>query len=243
MYKTPSEAAATAKSLKVKLINVENVDVVVCPTSIDILAVREIVAGTNIKIGGQNMHHLDEGAFTGEISADMLKDAGCDYVVVGHSERRHVFGETDDEINKKVIKALAKGLVPIFCVGEKLEERNAGKTEEVVSRQLKAGLAGVELNSAEKLVIAYEPVWAIGTGVTASPEQAEEVHQFIRNLLVEIYGNDLAEQIRIQYGGSVKPANADELLGQPNIDGALVGGASLDPDSFTAIIKSAQSAK
>ncbi len=241
MYKTPSEAAATAKSLKVKLINVENVDVVVCPTAIDILAVREIVAGTNIKIGGQNMYYQDEGAFTGEISADMLKDAGCDYVVVGHSERRHVFGETDDEINKKIVKALSKGLVPIFCVGEKLEERNAGKTEDVVGGQLKEGLAGIEINSAEKLVIAYEPVWAIGTGVTASPEQAEEVHRFIRKFLTDIYGNALAQQIRIQYGGSVKPANADELLGQPNIDGALVGGASLDPDSFTAIIKSAQS--
>jgi len=226
-----------------KLVNVDNVDVVVCPPSTDILAVHEMVSGSKIKIGGQNMYYEDEGAFTGEVSADMLKDAGCDYVVLGHSERRHVFGETDEQINKKVLKAIAKGLIPIFCVGEKLEQREAGKTEEVVGNQVKAGLAGVEIKNAEDLVIAYEPVWAIGTGVTATPEQAEEVHQYVRKLLVEIYGDTLAQQIRIQYGGSVKPANADELLGQPNIDGALVGGASLDPDSFSAIIKSAQNVK
>lgn len=240
MFKTPSEAATTAKALKVKLINVEAVDVVVCPTAIDVLPLVEILKETNVAIGGQNMHWEDEGAFTGEVSATMLRDAGCSYVILGHSERRHVFGEQDSDINKKVKKALSTGLTPIFCVGEKLDEREQGRTREVVKKQVAAGLAGVQLSDPADLVVAYEPVWAIGTGVNATPEQAEEVHQYIRELLGEQFSRGLADGIRIQYGGSVKPANAAELLSQENIDGALVGGASLDPESFTAIIKSAE---
>ncbi|MCZ6819041.1 MAG: triose-phosphate isomerase [Calditrichaeota bacterium] len=240
MFKTPSEAATTAKALKVKLINVEAVDVVVCPPAIDVLPLVEILKETNVTIGGQNMHWEDEGAFTGEVSAAMLRDAGCSYVILGHSERRHVFGEQDSDINKKVKKALSAGLTPIFCVGEKLDEREHGRTREVVKKQVAAGLAGVQLSDPADLVVAYEPVWAIGTGVNATPEQAEEVHQYIRELLGEQFSRGLADGIRIQYGGSVKPANAAELLSQENIDGALVGGASLDPESFTAIIKSAE---
>ncbi|MFQ5649359.1 MAG: triose-phosphate isomerase [bacterium] len=241
MYKTPAEAAATAKTLRVKLINVDNVDVVVCPPAVALVPVSDILKETRIKVGGQNMHWQDEGAFTGEISASMLLDAGCDYVILGHSERRHVFGETDGDINKKVLKALARGLRCIFCIGEKLQERQAGQTRAVVEQQMRAGLARVKLTNASDLVIAYEPVWAIGTGVNATPEQAEEVHYFIRELLGELFSVEFANQVCIQYGGSVKPANAESLLTQDNIDGALVGGASLDADSFTTIVKIAQS--
>ena len=240
MYKTPSEAASTAKALKVKLINFKDVDVVVCPPAVDLIAVNGVLQNTNIKLGGQNLHWEDEGAFTGEISASMLTEAGCKYVIIGHSERRHVFGEKDEGINKKVLKALEKGLKPIFCIGEKLEERNAGQTEKVVGKQVEAGLANVKITNPGDLVIAYEPVWAIGTGVNATPEQAEEVHKFIRGLLRRFFTENLANKLCIQYGGSVKPANAQELLGQENIDGALVGGASLDADNFTEIIKAAQ---
>ncbi len=243
MYKTPSEAAATAKSLKVKLVNLEDVDVVVCPPATGIVPVVEILRQTKIKIGGQNMHWQDEGAFTGEISGKMLLDAGCEYVIIGHSERRHVFGEDDETINQKVLKALDVGLKPIFCIGEKLEEREAGKTNEVVESQIRQGLQDVKVDNPAGLVVAYEPVWAIGTGVNATPEQAEEVHGFIRELLQDTFSVDVANKICIQYGGSVKPDNAEALLSQPNIDGALVGGASLQADSFTAIIKKAQSIK
>lgn len=240
MYKTPTEAASTAKALKVKLINAQNVDVVVCPPAIAVTTVHQILKETAIKIGGQNLYWEEEGAFTGEISAPMLVDAGCEYVIIGHSERRHVFGEKDEEINKKIRQALKFGLKPIFCVGEKLEERNEDLTEKIVEQQIKRGLSGIEIADANDLVIAYEPVWAIGTGVNATPEQAEEVHRLVRNFLGEIFTADLAGQLRIQYGGSVKPQNAEELLGQDNIDGALVGGASLDQESFTAIIKIAE---
>lgn len=240
MYKTPGEAVATAKALKVKLVNVDDVDVVVCPSFTGLVSVQEIVRESNIKLGGQNLHWEDEGAFTGEVSAGMLLDAGCEYVVIGHSERRHVFGETDDEINKKVLKALSSGLKPIFCIGEKLAQRNEGQTEKVIREQVSNGLQDVSISNPNDFIVAYEPVWAIGTGLNATPDQAEEVHKFTRGLLRELFGPEVAHQIRIQYGGSVKPANAEELLGQENIDGALVGGASLDPDSFTAIIKSAQ---
>ena len=239
MYKTPSEAVATAKSLKVKLVNVDAVDVVICPPFTALLPVSEIVKDTNISLAGQNLHWENEGAFTGEISAQMLLDAGCEYVIIGHSERRHIFAENDQDLNRKVKKALQSGLKPIFCVGEKLEQRNEGRTEEIIAQQLQAGLLDVALKNSVDLVIAYEPVWAIGTGVNASPEQAEEVHKFIRGLLSELFNSEIADAIRIQYGGSVKPDNAVELLRQKNIDGALVGGASLDPDSFTKIIKSA----
>jgi len=240
MFKTPSEARTLAKALKMKTVNISTVDVVVCPPATDLVPVKEILGETNVLIGGQNIHWEDEGAFTGEISAAMLLDAGCDYVIVGHSERRHVFGETDGGINQKVQKALEAGLKPIFCIGEKLDQREAGLTEKIIEGQIRAGLANTRFTSANDLVVAYEPVWAIGTGVTATPQQAQEVHALIRNLLCELFSPELGTSIRIQYGGSVKPGNADELLSQPDIDGALVGGASLDADSFTAIIKSAE---
>lgn len=239
MFKTPAEAVTTARTLKMKLVNVSEVDMVVCPPFTDLVPVHGILGESNIKLGGQNLYWEDEGAFTGEISANMLKDAGCEFVIVGHSERRHVFAESNADINKKLKKALSSDLTPIFCVGEKLEQRNDGLTEQILEEQLKQGLAEIKISKPEDLVIAYEPVWAIGTGENATPEQAEEAHQFIRRLLSELVG-EVAGEIRIQYGGSVKPANAEELLSQENIDGALVGGASLDPDSFAAIIKAGQ---
>lgn len=240
MHKTPSEAVSTAKALKVKLINIKSVDVVVCPPFTDLLGVREILKESAVKLGGQNIHWADQGAFTGEVSAHMLKDAGCEFVILGHSERRHIFGEKDDEINRKVQKALEVGLKPIFCVGETLEQRKSGLTKQVVGEQIRGGLAGVDLADSAAVVVAYEPVWAIGTGENATPAQAEEVHGFIRELLAELYGESLASGLRIQYGGSVKPANARELLQQENVDGALVGGASLEADSFAGIVKAAE---
>lgn len=237
MYKTPSEAVTTAKALKVKLINIEKVEVVICPPFTDLVPVYEIIKETRIKLGGQNLYWEDEGAFTGEISAAMLKDAGCEYVIIGHSERRHIFNETDEQINKKIKQALKFNLKPIFCVGETLEQRNNGLTNKVVEEQIRQGLSGINIPSPDQLVIAYEPVWAIGTGVNATPQQAEEVQNFIRELLQDLISKDFAEKIRIQYGGSVKPANAEALLKEPDIDGALVGGASLDAESFTQIIK------
>ncbi len=240
MYKTPGEAVASAKALKVRLINVQEVDVVICPPFPALVPVHEILKESKISIGGQNLHWEDEGAFTGEVSAQMLKDAGCKYVIVGHSERRHVFGETDQEINKKIRKSQEKGLVPIFCVGEKIEETRNGLTQKVVEEQMRSGLAEVKITDADAFVAAYEPVWAIGTGETATPQQAEEVHLFIRELLCEMFGENIGTRIRIQYGGSVKPTNAEELMQQENIDGALVGGASLNVDSFTEIIKSTE---
>lgn len=240
MYKTPSEAVSAAKALKVKLINIEAVEVVLCPPFTDLVPVYEIIKGTNIKIGGQNLYWEDQGAFTGEISARMLIDSGCEYVIIGHSERRHIFGERDQEINKKIRKAQENGLRPIFCVGEKLEQRKSGLTQKVIEEQIRNGLTQVRLQDSSDLVIAYEPVWAIGTGENATPGQAEEVQSFIRELMAELYSSELAAQLRIQYGGSVKPTNAEELMQQENIDGALVGGASLDVDSFTAIVKVAE---
>jgi triosephosphate isomerase len=240
MHKTPSEAVSTIKSLRVKLVNIVATEVVVCPPFVDLVPVAELLKETRIALGAQNLHWEDQGAFTGEVSADMLLDAGCRFVIVGHSERRHVFGETDEEINRKLQQALRKGLVPIFCVGELLEERRAGQTEEVVGRQVREGLKGLSLSDPQSVVIAYEPVWAIGTGENATPEQAQEVHRFIRRLLAELYSTELADALRIQYGGSVKPDNARDLMAQPDVDGALVGGASLDPDSFARIIKAAE---
>ncbi len=237
MHKTPSEAVSAAKALKMKLINVESVDVVLCPPFPDLVPVYEILRDSKVELGGQNMYWQDQGAFTGEVSANMLVDAGCKYVIIGHSERRHVFGERDSELNKKVKKALEVGLVPIFCIGETLEQREAGQTNAVLETQVRKGLADVVLTDPLNLVIAYEPVWAIGTGVNATPEQAEEAHRFVRELLSDLFSLDLSRKIRIQYGGSVKPQNAAALLSQENIDGALVGGASLDPQSFAEIIR------
>jgi len=185
------------------------------------------------------MHFEEKGAFTGEVSADMLKSAGCEFVILGHSERRTIFKENDELINKKIKKALASGLKPIFCIGETLQEREEGITEKVVNTQIVDGLKDVPAEEMNKIIVAYEPVWAIGTGKTATPEQAQEVHAFIRNLIAKLYSKDIADKLIIQYGGSVKPDNAAQLLSQPDIDGALVGGACLKADSFHAIIKAA----
>jgi triosephosphate isomerase (TIM) len=212
------------------------VDVAVCPPFVYLEAVRQAVAGSSVGVGAQNMYHLPQGAFTGEVSPPMLVDLGCQYVILGHSERRNVFGETDAEVNKKLLAALGTRLTPIVCVGEQLAEREAGRTGDVIRTQFDGSLASVTAEQAMRLVIAYEPVWAIGTGRVATPAQAEEVHRDLRKLLEVRYNAEVAAAVRIQYGGSVKPDNAAELLAQPNIDGALVGGASLKAADFLGII-------
>jgi len=211
------------------------VDLLVCPPAVYLSAVGEVVKGTKVALGAQNMYHEANGAFTGETSASMLLDVGCSYVILGHSERRHILKETDADVNKKTLAALNAGLVPIVCVGELLAEREAGQTGAVIRRQFEGSLAGVSADDIAKTVIAYEPVWAIGTGKVASPEQAAEVHADLRMLLTERYNAESAAKVRILYGGSVKVSNAGELLAQANIDGALVGGASLNPDDFLGI--------
>jgi len=231
-----ASAVALAEGLAKQAEAVDDVDLAVCPPSVYLDAVGKAVAGSKVALGAQNMYHEAEGAFTGEISAAMLNDLGCRYVILGHSERRHVLGETDADINKKVHVALAGGLTPIVCVGELLEEREAGKTLEVIRTQFDGSLAGLSGDQVARLVIAYEPVWAIGTGKVATPEQAEEVHLDLRKIIADRYNEEVAQAVRIQYGGSVKPDNAAELLQQPNIDGALVGGASLKVDSFMGIV-------
>lgn len=237
MNTTLSTALELAKATAEASASVDGVDVAVCPPSVYLKAVADALAGTSVAVGAQNMHFEAEGAFTGEISASMVKDVGCRYVILGHSERRHVFGETDETIGKKVKAALGAKLDVILCVGELLEERKADKTEAVVARQLETGLKGVSSAQMAQVTIAYEPVWAIGTGETATPDQAQEVHRFIRGVLSNSIGVDVADVTRIQYGGSVKPENAAELLAQPDVDGALVGGAALDAGKFEAIIK------
>jgi len=214
-----------------------NCDVIVCPTFTNLYIAAKELQGSNIKLGAQNMYYEDKGAFTGEISADMLLSVNVEYVILGHSERRTYFGETDEIINKKILKALEKGLKPIFCIGETLEEREKGITFDVIKTQVVNGLKGVIAEQMKNIIIAYEPVWAIGTGKTATKEQAQEVHAYIRSLLTEMYNKETAVNVIIQYGGSVKPENAAELLSQPDIDGALVGGACLKADSFLEIIK------
>ena len=239
MYKTSAEAVALVQALKTEVAGVTKSEIVICPPFTTLAAVTSLVAGSNIQLGAQNVHWEKDGAFTGEIAPAMLKELGVRYAIVGHSERRQFFGETDTGVNKRAKAALANGLRPIVCVGELLAEREAGKTETVVAGQVRGSLAGFDQNQIVETVIAYEPVWAIGTGKTASPAQAQEVHALIRRLLGEMFGTDLAGKIRLQYGGSVKPDNAKELLGQPDIDGALVGGASLKAGDFAAIVKAA----
>lgn len=216
-----------------------NCEVIVCPPFTSLSEASKLVGGSVIKLGAQNMHYEENGAFTGEVSAAMLKAVGCEYVILGHSERRHIFGESDEVINKKIKKALSAGLKPIFCIGELLEERENGTTNDVVKRQVLKGLAGISADDMKNIIVAYEPVWAIGTGKTASPAQAQEVHEFIRDLIEIDYSLEVANDLVIQYGGSVKPDNAKELLSQKDIDGALVGGACLKADSFMGIIKGA----
>lgn len=239
MYKTVPEAIAFIRELKKQLASVEGVEVAVCPPFTALALAAEALRGTDIAVGAQDVFWEEQGAYTGEISPGMLKDAGCRYVIIGHSERRQYFGETDEKVNRKVKAVLGHGLVPIMCVGETLAEREAGITEKVVRTQAEAGLAGLTAEQAAGMVIAYEPVWAIGTGKTASDEDARQVISFIRSLAKDLFGPDAAGKIRIQYGGSVKPGNAAGLLAQPDIDGALVGGASLEAESFAGIIKAA----
>lgn len=235
-----ASATALASDLIQKIGGLSTVDVAVCPPSVYLHLVAGIVKDTPVALGAQNMYHEKDGAFTGEISAAMLADVGCKYVILGHSERRRILGETNEAVCRKVHAAFAGGLTPIVCVGETLQEREAGKTFDIVREQVYGSLAGLKVEQAKTLVIAYEPVWAIGTGVNASPEQAEEVHADLRNALESRFGASLAAQLRLQYGGSVKAANAKELLAKENIDGALVGGASLKASDFAPIIEAAR---
>ena len=239
MNTSEAEAANLINSLTPLVTDVQDVDMAVCPPFVYIHKAVYATKDSAVKVGAQNCYFETSGAYTGEIAPEMLKDVGCTYVILGHSERRHILKETDEVINAKTQKALAAGLHVILCVGELLEEREAGSTESVVETQLKGGLEGLTDADMANVTIAYEPVWAIGTGKTATPDQAQEVHAFIRNWLKEAFSETVADTVRIQYGGSVKPDNAAELLGQADIDGALVGGASLKADSFAAIIKAA----
>ncbi len=229
MNMTPTEAKALVETLAPLVQNPE-VDVVYCVPAIDIVPVVEAVKGSNVEVGAENLYIEDKGAFTGEISANMLVDAGVKYVIIGHSERRQYFGETDEFLNKKVLKALEKGLTPILCCGESLEQREAGVTLDWIRLQIKSDLQGVTAEQAASIVIAYEPIWAIGTGRTATSDQAEEVCGAIRRTIAEIYDEETAEKIRIQYGGSMNAGNCRELLAKPDIDGGLIGGAALKPD-------------
>ncbi len=237
MNKTLEEAVALVEGLKLELADVVDVEAVVCPPFTALKTVSDLIADTQIKLGCQNMSSEDDGAYTGEISHTMLKELFVKYVILGHSERREYYKETDFWVNKKVKKALEKNLRPIVCVGEKLEDREAGNTEAVVEAQVRGSLADITAEQFEDIVVAYEPVWAIGTGKTATAEQAQEVHAFIRGIIRDMVGDAAADGLRIQYGGSMKPANAKELLSQPDIDGGLIGGAALDAASFAGIVK------
>jgi triosephosphate isomerase (TIM) len=240
MNKDLNESAELINGLKSKLAAIPNgVKAIVCPPYISLALAKDLLKGSPIELGAQNMYPEDGGAFTAEISANMLKSVGCKYVILGHSERRQYFKETDEFINKKVKKALASGLIPIICVGESLQEREKNITNLVVTTQVTGCLQGISASDIEKSIIAYEPVWAIGTGKVATPQQAQDVHKLIRGLLAKLYSSATAEKVVIQYGGSVKPDNAKELLHQPDIDGALVGGACLKADSFAAIVQAA----
>jgi triosephosphate isomerase len=237
MHKTVEESAALAAEIAAALKAKPTAhEVVVCPTYVALDRVVSTLKGSGVSVGAQDMHWENQGAFTGKISGDMLKTLGVTHVILGHSEQRAYFGETDATVNKKAIKALADGLTPIVCVGETLEEREGNVTEKVVEAQVRGAYAGISASDAAKTVIAYEPVWAIGTGRTATSQQAQDVHKFIRGLLASLYDNATADVVRIQYGGSMKPENAAELLSQPDIDGGLIGGAALKTDSFLGII-------
>ncbi|MCX5678451.1 MAG: triose-phosphate isomerase [Candidatus Omnitrophica bacterium] len=237
MYKTINESIELVNLLKRSVVDINDVEIVVCPPFTSLSDVHEVIMDTNIKLGAQDCYWEKEGAFTGEVSCSILKSAGCEYVIIGHSERRQFFGETNETVNKKAKASLKEGLRPIICVGEKLSDRNSGKTFDVVKDHVMNSLSGLTKEDMLKVVIAYEPVWAIGTGVNATKEQAEEVHRYIRGLLKEMYDAQTANSVRIQYGGSVKPENIRELIAEEDVDGALVGGASLKADSFAQIIK------
>ena len=234
MNKTPSEARQLVQELA-PLVADAQCDVVVCTPAVDFAAVSEAIRGTNIKLGAQNVHWKESGAYTGELSAAMLKEAGCEYVVIGHSERRQYFGETDETVNLRTRAAVAAGLTPIICVGEKREQREAGYTDTLVAYQTLTALTGLTAEQVAKVVIAYEPVWAIGTGLTATDEQANETIGVIREAVRSAYG-DAADEVRIQYGGSMNPKNAHGLMRQPQIDGGLIGGASLKAEDFSKVV-------
>ncbi len=241
MNKSVAESIDLAADIKRELAECGDVDVVLCPPFTSLAAVGEVIDATRIKFGAQNMHWENEGAYTGEISANMLRSIYCHYVIIGHSERRAYFGETDEIVNKKTKAALAANLIPIVCVGETLEERKAERHEAVVKSQLEGGLAGIDVEDIKKIIVAYEPVWAIGTGEVATPAQAQDMHAFIRSILGDISSEEVAETVRIQYGGSMKASNAAELLSQPDIDGGLIGGAALEARSFVELVHVAQS--
>jgi len=237
MNKNIGESIDLANSIKRSLYDVEEVGIVICPPFTSLSDVKEVIMETNIKLGAQDLYWEKEGAFTGEISAPMLKNVGCEYVIIGHSERRQFFGETNETVNEKLKAALKEGLRPIVCVGEKLEERNSGKAFDVIKDHVMNSLAGISKEEMLKTIIAYEPVWAIGTGVNATKDEAQEAHKYIRGLLTKMHGDEAARAVTIQYGGSVKPENIKELISQEDVDGALVGGASLKSDSFVQIVK------
>ncbi|MCZ6678426.1 MAG: triose-phosphate isomerase [Candidatus Poribacteria bacterium] len=239
LNKTISEAVESVAALRTLVADVNEVEIVVAPTFTALFAVAQVLENGNIRLSAQDVFWEDRGAFTGEVSPAMLKDAGCDYVIIGHSERRQYFSETNESVNRKAKAAHAHGLKPIICVGEQLEDREAGRTEAVIRDHVINGIAELSADQILSTVIAYEPVWAIGTGKTATADEAQEVHTFIRSLLAETYSDEVASQVRIQYGGSVKPDNAAELMAQPDVDGALVGGASLEAESFAQIVKAA----
>ena len=233
---TETESAKElASAIANRAVEAADVELLVCPPTIYLTTVRDALGNARVGLGAQNMYHEQQGAFTGETSAAMLRDIGTTYVILGHSERRHILGESDEDVNKKTVAALAAGLKPIVCVGELLEQREAGKTAEVIRTQFEGSLADISEDAIASVVIAYEPVWAIGTGKVATPEQAEEVHADLRKLLASRYNDDVAEKVRILYGGSVKPDNAGDLLSLANVDGALIGGASLKADDFLEI--------
>ena len=238
MNKTPAEAKALVAAMKQKVADAA-CDVVVCPTAVCIPNVLEEVKDSNIKVGAQNVHFMESGAYTGELAGNMLKELGVEYVIIGHSERRQYFGETDETVNLRTKAAIKAGLTPIVCVGESLAEREQGITAETVCRQTKVAFLGIDAEAAKKVVIAYEPVWAIGTGKTATADQADEVCGIIRDTMQALYGTEVAEAVRIQYGGSMNAGNAAELLAKPNIDGGLIGGASLKAEDFSVIVAAA----
>ena len=239
MHFGPQAAADFAETLRINILDTHGVSVILCPPFLALKSVFDVVNGSDLKVGAQNMHWEEAGAFTGEITGAMIKETGAEYVILGHSERRHVFGESDDWINKKVHRSLKTGLIPILCVGEKIEEREGSLTEKVIAKQLRQGLKGLSESEMDTVIIAYEPVWAIGTGLTATPEQAAEVHEFIRGALKTLYNEAVAESTWILYGGSVKPDNTQGLLSNKDIDGALVGGASMTLEAFKGIIDEA----
>lgn len=237
MNTTLDEAKALAKAVVESVGNVSDVDIAVCTPYTNLSAVSEIIKNSNVKLGAQDVHWESKGAFTGKVSCAMLKSVGVTYVIIGHSEQRQYFNETDETVNKKLKAVLASGLLPIICVGETLDERKSGKMDSVIEKQVKGAFKDINVSDILKCTIAYEPVWAIGTGETATPKQANDAHVFIRKIVGQLYGNEMANSLRIQYGGSMKPDNAKELLAQSDVDGGLIGGASLKASDFAGIVK------